>query len=177
MMAATSRERSLAIRLTAAERRDAIVDAAMHEFALSGFDATPAAVIALRAGVSQPYLFALFGTKRNLFIAAVRRGFGRVRGTILRAAEEHSESGDALNGVRAALLSLLQERTLLLLQLQAFAACADLDVRAVTRAEFEKTSRAMAAASGGPGPVSRSLLAEQAMLGVAAAMDLSEAWS
>ena len=177
MMATTNTERSPGIRLTATERRDAIVDAAMHEFARGGFDATPAAVIASRAGVSPPYLFALFGTKRNLFTAAVKRGFGRVRGAILRAAEEHSEPGDALNGVRAALHSLLQERTLLLLQLQAFAACADLDVRAVTRAEFEKTSRAMAAASGAPGPLLRSLLAEQAMLCVAAAIDIPEAWS
>ena len=177
MMATTNTERSPGIRFTATERRDAIVDAAMHEFARGGFDATPAAVIASRAGVSPPYLFALFGTKRNLFTAAVKRGFGRVRGAILRAAEEHSEPGDALNGVRAALHSLLQERTLLLLQLQAFAACADLDVRAVTRAEFEKTSRAMAAASGAPGPLLRSLLAEQAMLCVAAAIDIPEAWS
>src|SRR5215472_3452836 len=136
MMATTNTEHSPGMRLTATERRDAIVDAAMHEFALGGFDATPAAVIASRAGVSQAYLFALFGTKRNLFTAAVKRGFGRVRSAIEHAAEEHSEPGDALNGARVALHSLLQERTLL--QLQAFAACADLDVRAVTRAEFEK---------------------------------------
>jgi AcrR family transcriptional regulator len=74
MMATINGARSPAIRLTAAERRDAIVDAAMHEFALGGFDATPAAVIALRAGGSQPYLFALSGAKRNLFIPAVKRG-------------------------------------------------------------------------------------------------------
>jgi AcrR family transcriptional regulator len=70
MMATTNRERSPAIRLTAQQRRDAIVDAAMHEFAPGGFDGTPAAVIALRAGGSQPDPFALLGTKRNLVIAA-----------------------------------------------------------------------------------------------------------
>jgi len=69
MMATTGRERSPAIRLTAQQRRDAIVDAAMHEFALGVFDGTPAAVIALRAGGSQPDPFALLGTKRNLVIA------------------------------------------------------------------------------------------------------------
>ena len=177
MMATTNTRPPPGIRLTATERRDAIVDAAMHEFALGGFDATPAAVIASRAGVSPPYLFALFGTKRNLFNAAVKRGFGRVRSAIEHAAEEHSEPGDALNGASVALHSLLQERTLLLLQLQAFAACADLDVRAVTRAEFEKTSRAMASACGAPGPLPRSLLAELAMLCVATAIDIPEAWS
>ena len=68
MMATTGRERSPAIRLTAQPRRDAIVDAAMHEFALGVFDSTPAA-IALRAGGSQPDPFAWLGSKRNLLIA------------------------------------------------------------------------------------------------------------
>src|SRR5215472_2597238 len=113
MMAITSRKRSPGIRFTAAERRDAIVDAAVHEFALGGFDGTPAAVIALRAGVSQPYLFALFGTKRNLFIAAVKRGFEQTRGLIPRAAGEDGDAGDALNGVCTAVLPPRQQRTLL----------------------------------------------------------------
>ena len=103
MIATPSKERSPATRLTAQERRDQIVDAAVDEFAQGGFGGIPAAVIALRAGVSQPSLFALSGTKRNLFIAAVKRGLGRVRGTILRAAEEQSVAGDSLHGARTAL--------------------------------------------------------------------------
>ena len=176
-MMAASKERSPARRLTAQERRAVIVDAAMREFAVGGFVGTAAAVIALRAGVSQPYLFALFGTKRNLFIAAVKLGFARIRAVIVRAAAQDGEGDDALNGVRTALVSLRRERTLLLLQLHAFAACEDLDVRAVTRAEFEETRRALASASGAPDCLLRSMLAEQAMLSVAAAMDLPEAWS
>ena len=74
MIATTSKERSPAIRLTAQERRDQVVDAAAHEFALGGFDGTPAPVIALPTDVSRPSLFALPGMKRNLFIAAVKRG-------------------------------------------------------------------------------------------------------
>jgi AcrR family transcriptional regulator len=108
----------------------------MHEFARNGFDGTPAAAIAARAGVSPPLLFKMFGTKRNLFIATVKLGSERIRDVILRSAAEDGERRDALNGVRASLLSLLQERTLLLLQLQAFAACNDLNIRAATRAEF-----------------------------------------
>src|SRR5215831_13566061 len=102
-MPTTNRERSPAIRLTWAERRKAIVDAAAHDFSLGGFNRTPAAGIALQAGVSQSYLLALLGTKRNLFTAAVKRGLGRVRGTILRAAEEQSVAGDSLHGARTAL--------------------------------------------------------------------------
>ena len=105
-MMATTRERPPGIRLTAQGRRDAIVDAAMYEFARGGFDATPAAIIALRAGVPQPYLLALFGTKRDLFIATVKRGFGQVRGAILRAAEEQSRAGDEATLCVAAAMDL-----------------------------------------------------------------------
>ena len=177
MIATTNKERSPAIGLTAQQHRDQIVDAAVHEFAQGGVDGTPAAVIAPRAGVSQPYLFALFGMKRNLSIAAVKPGSEQMRSVILRAAGEGGEGHDALNAVRMALLSLRRERMLLPLQLRAFAACADLDVRTVTRARFEKTRRALASACGAPDRLLRSVLAQQAMLSVAAAMDLPEAWS
>jgi len=177
MMATTHRERSPAIRHTAQDRRDAIVDAAMREYASGGFHGTPAAVIALQAGVSQPYLFALFDTKQKLFIAAVKRGFEQMCSLILRAAGEGGAAGDALNGVRTALLPLRQQRTLLLLQVHAFAPCADLDVRTVTRAGFEKTRRVLASVSEASDRLLRPLLAEQAMVSVAAAIDLLEAWS
>ena len=60
-------------RLTAAERREAVLEAASVEFAARGYEGTSAVKIARRVGISQPYIFRLFGTKRNLFEAAVRR--------------------------------------------------------------------------------------------------------
>ena len=60
-------------RLTAAERREAVLEAASVEFAARGYEGTSAETIARRVGISQPYIFRLFGTKRNLFEAAVRR--------------------------------------------------------------------------------------------------------
>ena len=79
--------------------------------------------------------------------------------------------------VRTALLSHPQRRALLLLQLHAFAACEDLDVRAVTRAEYRETGRVLASASGAPDRLLRSLLAQRAMPGAAAETDLPAAWS
>ena len=55
---------SAATRLTAEERRDEIVAAASIEFAATGYAGTSTEVIARRAGVSQPYLFQLSGTKK-----------------------------------------------------------------------------------------------------------------
>src|SRR5579884_3038892 len=65
-------------RVPAAERRDALIEAAIHEFAHGGLHGTPVDRVARRVGVAQPYVFNLFGSKRDLFLAAVERGFQRV---------------------------------------------------------------------------------------------------
>ena len=71
----TSSERKPRQRVPAAERRDALIDAAVHEFAHGGLHGTPVDRIARHVGVAQPYVFSLFGSKRELFLAAVERGF------------------------------------------------------------------------------------------------------
>ena len=75
-------------RVPASERRDALIEAAVHEFAHGGFDGTPVDRIARRVGVAQPYVFSLFANKRELFLAAVERGFELVAETFTKAAEE-----------------------------------------------------------------------------------------
>ena len=65
----------MAARLTMAERRADIVDAAIVEFAKRGLEGTSTYDIARRAGISQPYLFRLFGTKKGLFKAATEQCF------------------------------------------------------------------------------------------------------
>src|SRR5450432_3657933 len=59
-----------AARMNADDRRDQVIDAALIEFAESGLAGTSTEAIAVRAGISQPYLFKMFGTKRALFSAA-----------------------------------------------------------------------------------------------------------
>src|SRR5262249_35121164 len=78
---------STSTRLSAAERRDQILDAALIEFADGGFDGTSTEDIARRAGISQPYLFRLFGTKKELFIATAQRCFRETLEMFQRAAE------------------------------------------------------------------------------------------
>src|ERR1700759_4499893 len=75
-------------RAPAAERRDALIEAAVHEFAHGGLHGTPVDRIARAVGVAQPYVFSLFGSKRELFLAAVERGFERVAGVFTRAAKD-----------------------------------------------------------------------------------------
>src|SRR3954470_20860363 len=85
-------------RMNAADRRDAVLDAALIEFAEGGYVGTSTEDIARRAGISQPYLFRLFGTKKELYIASVTRCFRETLELFQRAAEgmrgEHALHAD-----------------------------------------------------------------------------------
>jgi AcrR family transcriptional regulator len=123
-------------RVPAAERRDALISAAVHEFAQTGLHGTPVDRIARRVGVAQPYVFSLFANKRELFLAAVERGFDRVRDVFenaaaaYRAGESPVECEDVLVAMGHAYVELLHsDRDYLLLQHQSYAACADEVVR------------------------------------------------
>src|SRR5438874_11598022 len=74
-------------RSTAAERRADVLDAALIEFAERGYYGAPTEDIARRAGISQPYVFRLFGTKKELFKAVVARCFRETLDMFQRAAE------------------------------------------------------------------------------------------
>ena len=82
-------------RLNADERRQSVILEATREFAVHGYAGTSTMDIAKRVGVSQPYLFQLFGTKKDLFIAAVDECFNRVPARFEDVARQaHNESAD-----------------------------------------------------------------------------------
>ena len=122
-------------RVPAAERRSALIEAAIPEFARGGLHGTPVDRIARRVGVAQPYVFSLFGSKRELFLAAVQRGFERVGETFTRAADEFDPKialpdTDVLDAMGFAYVELLgSDRDTLMLQHQAYAACDDEVIR------------------------------------------------
>ena len=104
-----------------------------------GYAGTSTESIARAVGVSQPYLFQLFGTKRELFLAVVRHGFQRTRLVFHEAARRgptDDQECTVLDLMGLAYMRLLADRDLLRVQLQAYAACGDEDVRAVVREEF-----------------------------------------
>jgi AcrR family transcriptional regulator len=122
-------------RVPASERRDAIIEVAVHEFAHGGLHGTPVDRIARRVGVAQPYVFALFGSKRDLFLAAVERGFEVMLGTLTEAAEAFDPvtappDVDMLKAMGLAYVALLERnRVYLMLQHQSYAACDDPVIR------------------------------------------------
>jgi AcrR family transcriptional regulator len=123
-----------ASRQTAAERREEVLEAAVHEFARVGFHGASTDVIARRAGISQPYLFRLFGSKKDLYLAAVRRCFRRTLES-MQAASEGLRGEDALEAMGQAYgLLLSTDPTMLQSQLQTYAAAVDdADVRQAVR--------------------------------------------
>src|SRR3954468_18338105 len=104
-------------RMTAEQRREAILGVAVGEFARGGLNGTSTEAIAAGAGISQPYLFRLFGTKKQLFLACMRRCHDRLHEPF-RAAAEADTSGDPLEAMGVAYTELLDDREMLLLQLQ-----------------------------------------------------------
>jgi AcrR family transcriptional regulator len=134
-------------RVPAAERRDTLIEAAVHEFAHGGLHGTPVERIARRVGVAQPYVFSLFSGKRDLFLAAVQRGFEVVEETFSEAAAsfdpadapEGTPEGeyDVLRAMGRAYVELLgSQRDYLLLQHQSYAACGDEVIRAHVRTAY-----------------------------------------
>lgn len=129
-------------RVPAAQRRDALIDAAVHEFAIGGLHGTPVDRIARRVGVAQPYVFSLFANKRELFLAAVERAFELVTETFTTAAAQpdHASAGsdvEILALMGQAYIELLHaHRDYLLLQHQAYAACDDEVIRERVRTRY-----------------------------------------
>jgi AcrR family transcriptional regulator len=125
---------STTTRLSAPERREQILDAALIEFADRGLDGTSTEDIARRAGISQPYLFRLFGTKKELFKATVTRCFRETLEMFQRAAEgKRGEEALKAMGTEYVSQLLTGDRVRLKAQMQAYAACDDADVRAIVR--------------------------------------------
>jgi AcrR family transcriptional regulator len=125
-----------ATRLTAAERKEAVLAAARIEFADKGYVGTSTEDIAARAGISQPYLFRLFGTKKQLFIATVTRCF-RETLEMFQQAAEGLRGEEALHAIGKAYMDQLEgDRTWLRAQMQAYAASDDPEVRAAVRAGY-----------------------------------------
>lgn len=130
-------------RVPAAERREELIAAAVHEFAHGGLHGTPVERIARRVGVAQPYVFSLFPSKRDLFLAALERGFDRVAETFRRAAADYAEGRgpadceDPLEAMGRAYKGLLSsDRDYLMLQHQSYAACDEEAVRTCVRRRY-----------------------------------------
>jgi AcrR family transcriptional regulator len=163
-----------ATRQSAEERREAVLEAAQIEFAARGLHGASTEEIAKRAGISQPYVFRLFGTKKELFKATVARCLRETLETFQRAAEG-KRGEEALHAMGEVYVSeLIADRTRLKAQLEAYAACDDPEICEVVRNGFGDLVAYVERVSGlPPAEVSR-FFATGMLINVMSAMKLSE---
>lgn len=159
--------------MSAEKRREQVLGVALSEFAQGGLAGTSTEAIAERAGISQPYLFRLFPTKKDLFIAASRRCIDNVAAAFTSAGKGLAGE-DALHAMGVAYGGLIADRDNLLGQLQMYAACDDPEIRACAREGFRKLYHLVQAASGCPPVAMARFFASGMLCNVVAALRLDE---
>ena len=163
---------AVAVRHTAEERREEVLNAAFDAFAETGLDGTSTETIAQRAGISQPYLFRLYGTKKELFLAAVARCIEQTREAFRDAIANGDPTTPVLERLGDAYLEVVRDRTRLRMQMQAYAACDDPDVRRTVQTNFGNIIQDIQHISGASDAELAQFIAKGMLLNVMASMDV-----
>lgn len=170
----------VAERKSAEERREEILEAALVEFAVHGLYGGSTEAIARAVGISQPYVFRLFGTKKELFTATIERC---MRGTLemMQSAAADLRGEEALHAIGEAYAErLATDPTYLHSQMQAYAACDDPAIRTVVRNGYRELVDYVERVSGLPPERVSHFFAKGMLLNVIASMDLlgaDEGWA
>src|ERR1044072_936590 len=159
------------VRKTAEEGREEILAVALEEFGEHGLDGTSTDTIARKAGISQPYLFRLFGTKKELYLETVRRCLGQTL-VLFQHAADGKRGEEALNAIGQPYRGLLADRTRLRGQMKAYADCDDPDVREVLRDGYGRLVAYVEDVSGAEPERIRDFFAFGMLLNVFASLDL-----
>ena len=161
------------IRKSAEERREEILEVAVRHFAIGGLHGTSTEAIAREAGISQPYLFRLFRTKRELFLACVDRANDKVRGAFRRAAEQAGDEGRLKAMGQAYVEELLPDRHAILMQMQGYVAASDPEIQAHVRTCFERLVAEVTELSGEDEGAVWTFFAHGMLLNVTQSLDLA----
>ena len=165
---------AVAVRHTAEERREEILHAAVVRFGATGLHGTSTETIAADVGVSQPYLFRLFGTKKELFMAAVAWGFRETLEVFRTAGAEASNPHDAFRRMGEAYLALIGDRRYLDIQMQAYASTDDPDIRQLVQDGFGQLVAEIVGHTGATPAQLAAFLGRGMLLNVATAMGVAD---
>ncbi|MGA7417173.1 MAG: TetR/AcrR family transcriptional regulator [Acidimicrobiales bacterium] len=163
----------MAARMNGRERRSQVLGIAAGEFANHGLHGASIEAIAHEAGITQAYVFRMFGTKKALFVELVGIAFDGFSDGMSQAANG-ARGLSALALMGAQYYELLADRTTLLLQLQGFAACGDSEVRDLVRARLAHMWNTVADTAGLDPVTVKSFLAFGMLLNNTAALDIDE---
>jgi TetR/AcrR family transcriptional regulator len=147
-MSTMSAEASIPIpRMASDERRELVLKAATEVFGQRGYAGTTTDKVAAAAGVSQPYVVRIFGTKEKLFLAVLQRALDVMMVAFRRALSEEPELPIAQRMGRA-YIDLLQDRGLLLSLMHGFVLGADPEIGRVARCGFLEVYKFLKAEAG-----------------------------
>ncbi len=162
-------------RMSADDRRAAILQAAILEYGRTGMHATSTEVIAERAGISQPYLFRLFGTKAELIAAAIEHHTDGLRAVFREAVETRPEGTAPLAAMGLAYLALLDDDPNdLRCQLHTWAAASDPAIKDVAQSTYRAVWDEVAELSGASAEDVRRFMSYGMLLTVLGALDLPD---
>jgi AcrR family transcriptional regulator len=160
-------------RASSDERREQVIAAAVKEFAANGFHATSTSQIAKRAGISQPYIYALFPNKRELFLAVDRHVVDRIRRAFLEAARGKDTPEERLEAMGHAYMQLLANRDEIRFQMQAHAAAGNPELAEPIRQEFLGLWEDVKRISGASDEQIQAFMAKGMLLNVIASLELA----
>jgi AcrR family transcriptional regulator len=123
-------------RMPAEERRGLILEAATRAFAAGGYAGTSTDQVAKEAGVSQPYVVRLFGTKLELFLEVFGRACGRIEARFVEVLDEGDfdpENEEDMLRLGHAYTELLADRDFLQVMMHGFSAGGVPEIGAVAR--------------------------------------------
>ncbi len=160
-------------RKSAEQRREEILAVAIRHFAVGGFHGTSTDGIAREAGISQPYLFRLFRTKRELFLACIDRADVQLLAVFRRAADGAPAPEERLHAMGKAYVDeLLPDRHVILMQMQGYVASVDPEVQAHVREAFGRVVAEVTQLSGAAPEDVWTFFSHGMLLNVTAALDL-----
>ncbi|MBM7242300.1 TetR/AcrR family transcriptional regulator [Rhodococcus fascians] len=165
--------------MTGPERRQQILRIAADEFASSGLHGGSTDRIAREAGITQAYIFRIFGTKKALFSELVVASFDRVADG-MREAAGTATGQQALASMGECYYAMLEDRTSLVLQLQGIAACGDEEVRDAVREAFGRMWNTVVEVTGLDAVTVKAFLAFGMLLNSGAALqihDVDQPWA
>jgi AcrR family transcriptional regulator len=171
---ASQTKRKAAPRASSDERREQVIRAAITEFAEHGYHAASTGAIAKRAGISQPYIYALFPNKRALFLATHAHVVGHIRDAFTEAARGLDDPEARLDAMGEAYMELLEERDEIVVQMQSHAAAGDPALRQPVRREFMGVIDHVERVAGVSRQRALDFVAKGMLLNVIAALDLPD---
>lgn len=149
-----------AARMRAEDRRELVLQAATEVFGERGYVGATTDAVAKAAGVSQPYVVRMFGTKEALFLAVLGRALDRLLETFRAAIHASPATPEELHHrIGTAYADLLSDRGLLLSLMHGFVSGADPVIGKAARAGFLEVYRVLRHEGGFSAEEARSFLA------------------